>query len=285
VEVLIDRVGRSVFDYHVHSEFSVDCRIPMRDSCAAAVTAGVTEIAFTDHIDHVPVDLGYGYWNADRYFRSLEACRTEYAGVLTVLAGAEVDFNSATIGPVERFVTSYDFDFVIGSVHYTPQGELIFPDSFDGKSFDDIFLPYLDQIEAAVETGWFDTIGHLDLPKRYAPATHRDYDPLRYRERFESIFARMITGGKTTFEINTSGIRQSPKTSMPGPAIVRWYVEAGGTYVTTGSDSHATQTIGAGIAKTLDVLGLCGIEHVASFRGRNRTLEPVTALRSLVLTA
>ena len=147
-------------------------------------------------------------------------------------------FNFSTIGPVERFVSSYDFDFVIGSVHYTPIGELIFPDSFTGISFDDIFLPYLEQIEAAVETGWFDTIGHLDLPKRYAPATHRNYDTIRYREQFDAIFARMIAGGKTTFEINTSGIRQSPKTSMPGPAIVRWYVEAGGTYVTTGSDSR-----------------------------------------------
>lgn len=279
------RVGQSVFDYHVHSEFSVDCRIPMRSSCAAAVAAGVTEIAFTDHIDHVPIDLGFGYWNADRYFRSLEACRAEFDGVLTVLAGAEVDFNFTTVAAVERFVAGHNFDFVIGSVHYTPQGELIFPDSFTGKSFDDIFLPYLEQIEAAVETGWFDTIGHLDLPKRYAPATHRDYDPLRYKDRFVAIFARMIAGGRTTFEINTSGMRQTPKTSMPGPAIVRWYAEAGGTYVTTGSDSHATQTVGAGVAKTLEMLDLCGITHIASFRGRNRTLEPVTAVRSLVATA
>jgi histidinol-phosphatase (PHP family) len=257
----------------------------MRDSCAAAVAAGITEIAFTDHIDHVPVDLGYGYWNADRYFRSLEDCRAEFAGALSVLAGAEVDFNFSTVAAVDRFVSNHSFDFVIGSVHYTPQGELIFPDSFSGKSFDDIFLPYLEQIEAAVETGWFDTIGHLDLPKRYAPITHRDYDPIRYRERFEAIFARMIRGGKTTFEINTSGIRQTPRASMPGPAVVRWYAEAGGTYVTTGSDSHAPQTVGSGIAKTLDMLGLCGIERVASFRGRSRTLESVTALRSLVATA
>lgn len=278
-------MGRSVFDYHVHSEFSIDCRIPMRDSCAAAAAAGVTEIAFTDHVDHVPVDLGYGYWNADRYFRALEECRSEFAGELTILAGAEVDFNFLTVNAVERFVSSHDFDFVIGSVHYTPQGELIFPDSFSGKSFDDIFLPYLDQIEAAVETGWFDTIGHLDLPKRYAPASHRNYDPCRYREQFEAIFARMIRGERTTFEINTSGIRQTPKTSMPGPAIVRWYVEAGGTYLTTGSDSHATQTIGAGIGRTLDMLSLCGIEQVASFRGRNRTLVPITAMRSFVPTS
>ena len=269
-----------MFDYHVHSEFSVDCRVPMIESCRTAVAAGVTEIAFTDHVDHVPVDLGYGYWDADRYFRSIEACRLGFAGRLTVLAGAEVDFNFSTVPAVERFVTSHAFDFVIGSVHYTPDGELIFPNTFVGRSLDDVLLPYLEQIEGAVETGWFDTIGHLDLPKRYAPASHRTYDPLAYRDRFDAIFAKMIAGGKTTFEINTSGLRQSPKTSMPGPAVVRWYVEAGGTYVTTGSDSHATQTVGAGIPKSLEMLELCGIEQVASFRQRQRRLHSINELRT-----
>ena len=31
-----------MFDYHVHSTFSVDCAIPMEQSCEAAVAAGVT---------------------------------------------------------------------------------------------------------------------------------------------------------------------------------------------------------------------------------------------------
>lgn len=269
-----------MFDYHVHSDFSVDCRVPMADSCRAAIAAGITELAITDHIDHVPVDLGFGYWRGDEYFRTLAACRAEFGDRLRILAGAEVDFNVSTIRAVERFLETYSFDFVIGSVHYTPEGELIFPDAFAGKSLDDIFKPYFAQILAAVETGWFDTIGHLDLPKRYAPATHRTYNPLAYRELLEPIFAAMVRSEKTTFEINTSGLRQTPKTSMPGPAIVRWYAESGGTYVTIGTDSHAPQTIGAGIAKTLEMLELCGIGQVASYRDRSRSLVPISELRA-----
>ncbi len=34
-----------MLDYHVHSEFSVDCKVPMVESCRAAVAVGVTEIA------------------------------------------------------------------------------------------------------------------------------------------------------------------------------------------------------------------------------------------------
>jgi histidinol-phosphatase (PHP family) len=218
-----------VFDYHVHTEFSVDCTVPMADSCRAAIAAGVTEIAFTDHVDHQPSDMGYGYYRAEDYFRSLEKVRAEFGNRLTILAGAEIDFHTDTADAVEGFVGQYgrEYDFVIGSVHYHTGGAIIFPKEFVDRTLDDIFLPYFDQVQAAVSTGWFDTIGHLDIPKRYAPKTHRTYDPLRYRDRLREIFAVMIEKG-IAFEINTSGLRQAPKTSMPGPAIVRWYADAGG---------------------------------------------------------
>lgn len=270
----------SVFDYHVHTEFSVDCNIPMADSCRAAIAAGVTEIAFTDHVDHQPADMGYGYYRPDDYFRSLELVRAEFGDRLTILAGAEIDFHTETAEAVEVFVGEYgrEYDFVIGSVHYHTGGAIIFPSEFANRTLDDIFLPYFDQVQAAVTTGWFDTIGHLDIPKRYAPKTHRTYDPLRYRDRLREIFAVMIENG-VAFEINTSGLRQAPKTSMPGPAIVRWYADAGGKRITTGTDSHAAQTVGAGVAKTLAMLQLCGIDQVASFRKRQATLVPISDLR------
>ena len=270
-----------VFDYHVHSTYSVDCVVPMEESCRAAIAAGVTEIAITDHVDHVPIDPGFGYYRPDDYLRELDRVRERFAGELTVLRGAEVDFNRETVEVVERFVGEYgrEYDVIIGSVHYMPEGAMIFPDYFADRTEDDVFLPYLDQVQTAVETGWFDTIGHLDLPKRYAPKTHRDYDPARYRDRLLPIFDAMIARG-AAFEINTSGLRQSPKTSMPGPAIVRWYADRGGSLITTGTDSHAAQTVGAGLAKTLDMLELCGIEAVASFRKRTATAAPISTLRA-----
>jgi histidinol-phosphatase (PHP family) len=269
-----------VFDYHVHTEFSVDCKVPMADSCRAAIAAGVTEIAFTDHVDHVPTDPGFGYYRADDYSRSLEAARAEFGDRLTILAGAEVDFHTETAVTVEQFIDRYgrEYDFVIGSVHYAAGGVIIFPDRFAGRHNDDVFLPYFDQIQAAVETGWFDSIGHLDIPKRYLPRTHRTYDPIAYRGRLEEIFRAMIDRS-VAFEINTSGLRQAPKTSMPGPAVVRWYADVGGRLITTGTDSHAAQTVGAGIPKTLDMLDLCGIHSVASFRARSARLVPIEALR------
>lgn len=270
-----------MFDYHVHSTYSVDCVVPMEDSCRAAIAAGVTEIAFTDHVDNEPADPGYGYYRPDDYLAEVDRVREQFAGELTVLRGAEVDFNERIVETVERFIGEYgaEYDFIIGSVHYGDAGEMIFSDYFRERALDEVFLTYYDRIQAAVETGWFNTIGHLDLPKRYAPRTHRNYDPARYHERLLPIFDTMIARG-VAFEINTSGLRQAPRTSMPGPAVVRWYADRGGSLITTGTDSHAAQTVGAGLAKTLDMLTLSGIENVASFRNRKPSLVPIAALRS-----
>jgi histidinol-phosphatase (PHP family) len=268
-----------VFDYHVHTTFSVDCTTPIDASCQAAIAHGVTEIAFTDHLDNQPADPGYGFYRPDAYFAEIERMREKYGNQLTVLAGVEVDYHDDTRAVVERFMSQWGarYDFVIGSVHYGFGGEIIFPEYFDGKSLDEVFLPYFDQLERAIKTGWFDTIGHLDLPKRYMPGHLRNYDPARYKDRLMELFAALVSTG-TAFEINTSGMRQRPKTSMPGPAIVKWYREAGGTRITTGTDSHAAQTIGAGVQTTLAMLQMCGIDSVLSFRKRTGIAVSIASL-------
>jgi histidinol-phosphatase (PHP family) len=258
-----------VFDYHVHTEFSVDCNVPMRDLCEAAIEAGITEIAFTDHVDHQPSDPGCGYYNAEAYFASLERVRGEFGDRLTILAGAEIDYHEEIEDPVRRFVEAYGqhYDFVIGSVHYGASGTLIYPQLYEQKAVSTVFTEYFDQVIRAIETRWFDTIGHLDIPKRYLPSKMRDYDPAMYRAGLEPVFEALIAT-EVAFEINTSGIRQAPKASMPGPAIVRWYAEAGGQRITTGTDSHGTRTVGANLRDTLHMLRLCGIESILSYRHR-----------------
>jgi histidinol-phosphatase (PHP family) len=269
-----------VFDYHVHTTFSVDCNTPIDASCVTAIEHGVTEIAFTDHLDNQPADPGYGFYRPDDYFAEIDRVRELYGDRLVILAGVEVDYHDDTREIVEQFMMEWGsrYDFVIGSVHYGEKGEIIFPEFFEGRSLDDVIYPYLDQVERAVRTGWFDTIGHLDIPKRYMPATHQEYDPICYRDRLMELFKQLVANN-VAFEINTSGIRQRPKTSMPGPAIVNWYREAGGSRITTGTDSHAAKTVGVGLAKTLDMLRLCGIDSILSFRHRTGTPVSIQSLK------
>lgn len=214
--------------------------------------------------------MGYRFFDYVTYMADIERARDRYGDELVILSGAEVDFNTRTAEDVESFLGSHQFDFVIGSVHYGDLGELIFPEYFATRSIHDVMLPYLEQIHAAVETGWFDTIGHIDLPKRYSPLSAGEYMPTRCATELHHIFRSMIDRG-LTFEINTSGLRQPPKTSMPGPQIVALYTKLGGRAVTMGSDSHVPETIGAGFERTFSMLKLLGITEISSFRQRRRS--------------
>lgn len=267
----------TMFDYHVHTTQSVDCETSIFDSCAAAIAAGITEIAFTDHVDHEPADMGYGYFDYTTYLRDLERARDQFGNQLVILAGAEVDFNTGIASEVEHFLAHHEFDFVIGSVHYGDAGEIIFPEYFATRSIDEVMKPYLEQVQAAAETGWFDTIGHIDLPKRYRPLAHGAYDPLACEGELTAALRAVIDGGMS-IEVNTSGLRQPPGTSMPGPQILDLYVRLGGTLLTIGSDSHVRETIGAGLDRTLAMVRLCGIDGISSFRQRVRTTVPLQAL-------
>ncbi len=269
-----------MMDYHVHTTQSVDCNTPMRLSCEAAIKAGVTEIAFTDHIEHEPADMGFGFYRFEQYQDDLARARDEYSGRLVILAGAEVDYNRGIHDDVERFLGKHEFDFVIGSVHYGEAGEIIFPDYFDGRSLDDVFRSYFEEVHAAVETGWFDTIGHIDLPKRYAPLALGEYDPSRYSDALMAIFRSLISEGMS-FEINTSGLRQAPRTSMPSAQVIEMYSSLGGSFVTIGSDSHVPETIGAGFDRTYDMLELCGVHDISRFRCREREQVSISDLRRI----
>lgn len=268
----------TMFDYHVHTIRSADCETPIIASCAAAVIAGVTEIAFTDHVEYEPSDMCYGFYDYGLYMRDLKAARERYDGQLTILAGAEIGFNERLMPQIEDFLGTHDYDFVIGSVHHSPDGVIIFPEYFDERPIDEVMRMYLGQLRAAAATGWFDTIGHLDLPKRYAPISAGAYDPLQCEDELRALLQAIIDKDMS-FEINTSGIRQAPKTSMPSAQVVSLYVKMGGRHITVGTDSHIPDTIGNGLEVTIDMLELCGIDSISSFRQRKRTPVPIASLR------
>src|SRR5206468_2131383 len=71
---------------------------------------------------------------------------------------------------LEHILRSYDWDYVIGSVHF--MGEWGFDDSrylaeFERRDVDALYRQYFALVAASAETGLFDTIGHSDLIKKF----------------------------------------------------------------------------------------------------------------------
>ena len=132
------------------------------------------------------------------------------------------------------FLREADFDYAIGSVHFTADFDLTktapFVDLAEAERravVDD----YFDRQVAMVESGLFDVVGHLDLTERV--------DPLRglasedhYRRVVEA-----VVDSETVPEINAGRAFGDYGSVHPNPAFLHAFREATVAFV-TGSDSH-----------------------------------------------
>ena len=189
---------------------------------------GIGEIAITDHVDFEPGRP------ASRTRRSPSAngscARPRSGGApqgVTIRFGIEMTCDrrgrttSATICPA-RTTTSRSAPSTTASVRSTPRGTS--PAGSAGRSLADIVAPSFDEVAAGARTGLFDTIGHIDVVKRYLCRTSVG----RARGRAGAVRAdlRALIESGTALEVNTSGLRHGPAETYPSAAIVARFREA-----------------------------------------------------------
>jgi histidinol-phosphatase (PHP family) len=266
-----------MYEYHTHTTNSPDSRVKMRDYCEKAIQIGITEVAFTDHIDHDPAVRSRGHNAYPEYMTDIAACRAAYGDRLTILAAAEVDWNRTTASAVGAYLADKSFDFIICSVHWI-DGEYLGVRATKHPSLD-VYQQYLEEIEALVTTeDFFHVIGHFDLGKRYHTVNGRiDIDA--NRAQLGRIFDAMAARGKG-FDLNTSAVRTAAHEPMPGADILRLFREHGGQHVTIGTDTHTLETFGTNIdvaVATLRAAGWTTVSHIEDGRLVQAPLEAVSA--------
>lgn len=259
-----------MIDYHIHSDCSGDCSAPMLEVCRAAVDRGIKSICFTEHVDFEPTDLCYGAFDYSRYKSRIAEAQEAYADVLDVRCGIEVDFAIRHRSQIEDFLADKEFDYVLGATHYV--NGVILEDHeayFPAKTAEAAYGPFFDNTAATVDTGLFDAIAHLDLCKRYGVRYLGPFDWQPFRDRIERILRTVIDRGMA-LEINTSGLRQSPRDTYPCRGILELYYALGGRAITVGSDAHRVSDAGRDIRRALDLVRQVGFTHVCVFKGRER---------------
>src|SRR5215472_1756436 len=164
-------------DYHVHTARCGHAVGAMERYVERAIESGLKELGFSDHLfmywlpaDRRDPELGMAEWEHDFYIEDVERCRRRYTGDITIRLSTEADFIPGHEKALESIVQRYDWDYVIGSVHFL--GEWGFDDSrqiaeFEQRDIDALYAQYFETVGASAETGLFDTIGHIDLIKKF----------------------------------------------------------------------------------------------------------------------
>jgi histidinol-phosphatase (PHP family) len=262
-------------DYHTHTLFSADAHDTPHAMCQAALERGLREICFVDHVDLIPWDTTRGFFQPAAYMAAIEQCRTLFAGRLTIRAGIEASEPHLVAESIQALLAACPIDFVLGSAHWIDQSSLALSEVYtSGLPPHFIESEYLARTFEVAAQGDFDSLGHLDLIKRYRPLPLGLFDPAPYTDQIRAILRAVIERDKA-IEINTSPLRRGLGATCPTLPTLRWYKELGGEKLTIGSDAHRAADVAADLDTALDLARAAGFTRIVTFARRQPVWIPI----------
>ena len=277
-------------DYHIHTYYSDDSTYPMEQVVKDAISKGITDLCFTDHVDYgIKEDAdkltpeqrqelklkiqhpNVPQYNVDypAYLAEYQDLKEKYADKINLKLGMEFGLQIHTIPQYQKLFNSYPFDFIIMSCHQVENKEFWIQEFQQGRSQDEYNQRYYDEILAQVKNYHdYSVLGHLDLIARYDKAGI--YPFAKIRDKIAEILKIVIADGKG-IELNTSSVRykihnaQGEQELTPSREILALYKELGGRIITIGSDSHKPEHLGAYITEQRQELKKLGFKEICTF--------------------
>jgi histidinol-phosphatase (PHP family) len=138
-----------------------------------------------------------------------------------------------------------------------------------GKTIGEATAPYFAEVAAAVRSGLFDTLGHLDMCKRWLVHWFPPAAFAAAPELYEPIL-RLLVDSEMALEVNSSGLRQGPHETYPAGWVVARFRELGGQRVTVGSDAHLPQSFAFGLEEAYEIVAAAGFSGLTLERALER---------------
>lgn len=258
-----------MYDYHIHSNYSGDSGLPMKDACERAIRLGLKEIAFVDHLDVDYPDYDYVFEvNFGDYSRKIDELNSIYKGRLKIIKGIEIGIQPHVLEETKRRVDAYNFDFIISSVHAAEKKDFHSGAYYKDKSAYEAFKLYFDELLFSVNNYTdYDVQGHLDIVRRYNSYYEGKVDYSEFFELIDSILKKIIADNKG-IEINTSGFKYNVNTAIPDIDLLERYKKLGGEIITVGSDAHSFEYIAYKFDVVYEMLKKAGFSYITTYDKR-----------------
>lgn len=222
-------------DVHSHTTFSDGSKLAAMIDAAEA--AGLAALGLTDHciVTDDPFGRRETYDLVETYEQRravVDAAREDTS--LTLYDAAEVSYVASEADAIREFLSTADFAYTIGSVHfadqydYTANGQYAAADDETRRA---AVERYYDAVVGLVDSELFDVLGHLDLPERLP--TLRGFSTAADYERV----ADALADSRTVPEINAGRVNRSLNQIHPDPEMLASFHDHGVEFV-LGTDSH-----------------------------------------------
>jgi len=264
-------------DYHMHTPRCHHASGTVREYADAAIAAGLLEIGMSDHS---PMPNGFmDDWRMapaemHSYLTEVEEVRDALSGKLELRIGLEADFRLGSEAGVARMIDLYDWDYVIGSVHYIGDWDFDNPASlsrWEEVGVEEVYCTYFDLVAQSAATGLFDIIGHPDLIKKFG---HRPPEGSERVLAAEEAMLKAVKASDCALEISSAGLRKPVAEIYPHPRIVAGAAQLGIPFA-YGSDAHGPDAVGHGLDECLSLLEEHGVHKISSFKARTRTMQAI----------
>ncbi len=264
---------RNLVDYHIHTKLCGHAIGEPEDYVRAALERGLTEIGFADHMPLLHIRDKYLTMEPHElpHYVSLVEDLRDSVDDIRIRLGIEMDYIPGQMDEIWAAAEGIDFDYVYGAVHYIDGwdfGDSRHLSSYQGKDPDSAYSRYFELFCEAAREGGFDIMAHPDLVKKHGITTI-----LPVEDMYEAA-ATCLSESGVAIEINTSGLRKRALEPYPSLPFLRVCARHG-VPVTLGSDSHAPGQVGMDFDVALGLLEDAGIEEIATFEGRKRTMRRI----------
>ncbi len=261
-----------MIDYHLHTKRCHHAAGEIEEYLSFAQEKGLAEIGFADHfplelLNYTPKNkVTMSGKELEEYISDISSLRDAAANI-TVRLGAEIDYLPGQETLTRQLISSYPFDYVIGSIHFLDDWDFTHPaqaKKFEIGCIKSIYRKYFQQLKKMVVSRLFDIIGHADVVKKFGYCLEEKEWQLMLPEIIATIRQADIC-----VEVNTSGWRSPVAEQYPS----RSFLEAcfqNDIPLTLGSDAHLPDDVGKGLAEAIVLLRDIGYRRVALFSHRQR---------------
>jgi len=258
-------------DYHMHTPLCRHATGEPGEYAKHALAAGLTEIGFSDH-SPMPRD-DFDNWRMqarqlDEYVAKVRQAQKDFPQLIIRLA-LEVDYLPGGEDWIRDLSAWHPWDYFIGSVHYVSDSWAVDDpqklSEWKHRQADEVWAAYSDRLTMAAESGLFEIIGHVDLPKKFG---HRP--PPDSAARYEKFLAA-AKKHHCAIELNTAGLRKDCREIYPSRQILELAFQAG-VPITFGSDAHAPGEVGMNFAEAIRLAHDVGFKESCRFIRRKRDL-------------
>ncbi len=202
------------FSYHCHTTNSDGKNTPL-EMIEQAQELGFQSIGITDHFSYHPDNDDHSPWDMSTVNKAIDYWKRCYDKVqeaaaqakIKVLFGFEVDFYKSARWrhDFEKILAHCPYDYLLTSTHYLRNADeskriSLFHTSSNVQYDDELLDSFWDTTAAAVQSGYFAFVGHMDLFE------HRGIAKKAYTDEKVRVFELMQKHQIAT-ELNTGGKR------------------------------------------------------------------------------